>query len=130
MINANLAVIATIRQGWKYLFAVAVLAFASAGFGAGVPGSQYRRPNIVFLMADDHRASAMGAMGDRYIHTPNLDTLAAKGIMFRRCYATSPLCMASRATVFTGMYEYKTGCNFLTGRLSAKDWNKLSYRMG
>ncbi len=85
------------------------------------------RPNIVFLMADDHQAMAMGCMGNSEIATPNLDALAGKGVVFERCYASSPLCMASRATVFTGMYEYKTGCNFSTGKVSADDWNDLSY---
>lgn len=80
------------------------------------------KPNIVFVMADDHRAYSLGCMGDRQIHTPNLDRLAERGLLFERCYATSPLCMASRATVMTGLYEYKTGCNFLTGKLSAADW--------
>lgn len=86
-----------------------------------------RPPNIVFLMADDHRASSMGCVGDRQIRTPNMDKLADRGVLFTRCYATSPLCMASRASVFTGMYEYKTGCNFQTGKLPAEDWNNLSY---
>jgi len=80
------------------------------------------RPNIVFLMADDHRAYSLGCMGDRQIQTPSLDRLAEQGLVFERCYATSPLCMASRATVMTGLYEYKTGCNFATGKLSARDW--------
>jgi len=86
------------------------------------------RPNIVFLMADDHRAYALGCMGDPHIRTPNLDRLADQGVLFERCYATSPLCMAGRATVMTGMYEYKTGCNFQTGQLSADAWNR-SYPM-
>lgn len=85
------------------------------------------RPNIVFLMADDHQAQALGCMGNREILTPQIDRLAADGVVFERCYATSPLCMASRATVMTGMYEYKTGCNFETGKLAADDWHGLAY---
>ncbi|TWT80756.1 Choline-sulfatase [Planctomycetes bacterium CA13] len=85
------------------------------------------KPNVVFLMADDHQAMAMGCMGNAEIETPNLDELAARGILFERCYATSPLCMASRATVMSGMYEYKTGCNFLTGDLSSEVWKNQSY---
>jgi len=82
------------------------------------------RPNIVFLMADDHRAYALGCMGDEQIETPNLDRLAERGVLFERCYAPSPLCMASRATVMTGLYEYKTGCNFQTGALSIDRWSQ------
>ena len=103
-----------------------------AGYGPGQRASggaarNRKRPNIVFLMADDHRAFSMGCVGDTHIKTPHLDALAAKGVRFENCYATSPLCMAARATVFTGMYEYKTGCNFQTGKLSASDWNGLAY---
>jgi arylsulfatase A-like enzyme len=75
-------------------------------------------------MADDHRALSLGSRGNKEIITPNLDQLARDGISFTRCYATSPLCMASRATVMTGMFEYKTGCNFQTGKLSAQDWGQ------
>ncbi|PHR95456.1 MAG: hypothetical protein COA78_30080 [Blastopirellula sp.] len=86
-------------------------------------------PNIVFLMSDDHKASAMGCMGNQEIETPYLDRLAGKGVLFERCYATSPLCNPSRATTMTGMYEYKTGANFSIGPLDSKDWVELSYPM-
>ena len=78
------------------------------------------RPNIVFLMTDDQHARTLGTLGNPRIQTPSLDLLSQKGVVFERCYATSPLCMATRATVMTGMYEYKTGCNFLTGNLGLK----------
>jgi arylsulfatase A-like enzyme len=86
------------------------------------------RVNLVYLMADDHRASCLGSRGDEAIHTPNLDRLAERGMSFSRCYATSPICMASRASVMTGLYEYRTGCNFGTGKLSGENWRR-SYPM-
>ena len=87
------------------------------------------RPNIIFLMADDHQAMALGCMGNKEVHTPNLDALANRGLLFNRAYATSPICMPSRATVMTGMYEFKTGCNFSTGSLKVQDWKENSYPM-
>ncbi|VGO18528.1 sulfatase family protein [Pontiella sulfatireligans] len=87
------------------------------------------RPNIVYLMSDDHQATAMGCMGNSEIETPNLDKLASRGVLFERCYATTPLCMPSRATTMLGMYEYKTGCNFLTGKVSLSNWKNSSYPM-
>jgi arylsulfatase A-like enzyme len=96
-------------------------------------GSRARRPNIVFLMADDHQAMAMGCAGNRDIATPNLDALAADGLRFERCYATSPLCMPSRATVFTGLNEYRHGVNFkpnsqsVTAAMTADTWDRYSY---
>jgi len=85
------------------------------------------RPNIIYLMADDHQAMALGCTGNKEVHTPTLDALASKGILFDKAYATSPICMPSRATVMTGMYEFKTGCNFNTGSLSVRDWQNNSY---
>ena len=87
------------------------------------------RPNIVFLMSDDHKATAMGCMGNKEIETPNMDRLAGQGVLFEHCYATSPLCNPSRATTMTGMYEYKTGANFSFGPLASKDWVDQSYPM-
>ncbi|GAA3615069.1 sulfatase [Flavivirga amylovorans] len=85
------------------------------------------RPNIIFLFTDDQNATVLGCMGNDIIKTPNIDKLADKGVLFERCYATSPLCMAARATVMTGMYEFKTGCNFQTGKLAKEDWDNLAY---
>jgi len=87
------------------------------------------RPNIVFLMADDQQAFAMGCMGNKDIHTPNLDKLANSGTLFTKAYSTSPICMPSRATTITGMYEFKTGCNFSCSPLRLKDWLNNSYPM-
>jgi arylsulfatase A-like enzyme len=84
------------------------------------------RPNIVFLLADDQRFDALGCMGNREIKTPNIDRLAADGMLFLNHYDTSPICMASRATIMTGLYEYRHGCNFTRGGL-AKDLFLRSY---
>jgi arylsulfatase A-like enzyme len=83
-----------------------------------------KRPNIVFLFSDDHRFDAVGYMGNKQMKTPNLDRLAAKGIVFERYYNTTAICMASRATVMTGMYEYRTGCNFMHGPLTKEIFEK------
>lgn len=76
------------------------------------------KPNIIFLLADDQAYEAAGFNGNNVIKTPNLDQLANKGIVFDNHYNTTAICMASRAQIMTGMYEYKTGCNFLHGALT------------
>ncbi len=86
------------------------------------------RPNIVFLMTDDQSTYSMGCYGNEDVKTPNLDRLAKAGIVFDRHYATTAICMASRATVMTGMYEYKTGCNFNHRSMLQATWKK-SYPM-
>ena len=62
------------------------------------------RPNIVFLLTDDHRWDALGCMGNRLIRTPHLDRMAGQGVRFRNAFVTTAICMTSRASIFTGLY--------------------------
>ncbi len=82
------------------------------------------RPNIIFLMSDDQCTYSMGCYGNQDVQTPNMDELAADGMIFDLHYVTTAICMGSRANAFTGMYEYKTGCNFVHGDLAADLWAK------
>lgn len=86
------------------------------------------RPNIVFLLADDQCTYSMGCYGTPRVKTPNLDQLARDGIAFDRHYDSTAICMASRANIMTGMYEYKNGCNFEHGPLLSEHWQR-SYPM-
>jgi arylsulfatase A-like enzyme len=76
------------------------------------------KPNIIFLLSDDQTSIATGCYGNDQVVTPNMDNLAKDGVMFKNHYNTTAICMASRAIIMTGMYEYKTGCNFMHGPLS------------
>ena len=82
------------------------------------------QPNIVFLFADDQSTYSVGCYGNKDVKTPNMDQLARDGVAFDKHYNTTAICMASRANVFTGMYEYKTGCNFQHGNMHADVWAK------
>jgi arylsulfatase A-like enzyme len=87
---------------------------------------QVKKPNILFILADDMSYDSMGFM-DRYnLETPNLDKLAEQGVRFTKNYNTTAICMASRAQIMTGLYEFSTGTNFLHGDLSYNTW-KESY---
>lgn len=69
-------------------------------------------PNILFIMSDDHAASAIGAYGKRLARlnpTPNLDELAADGLLFESCFCTNSICSPSRATILTGQYSQTNG---------------------
>ena len=88
------------------------------------PSSRPDRPNIIFLMSDDQTTWSLGCMGNPDVKTPNIDGLARDGMLFNNHYDTTAICMGSRATVMTGMYEYKTGCNFSHGALVEKSWQK------
>ncbi len=82
------------------------------------------KPNIVFLFADDQNTLSVGCYGNDEVQTPNMDNLARDGVVFDRHYNTTAICMASRANVFTGMYEYKTGTNFTHGDMQPEVWQK------
>lgn len=66
------------------------------------PSSQ--KPNIIYLLTDDHRFNALGVMGNPIIKTPNLDQLAGGGILFKQAYVTTSICCVSRATMLSGQY--------------------------
>lgn len=80
------------------------------------------KPNIIFFFSDDQAYDTIESYGNPDAKTPHLDELANKGIVFLRHYNSTAICMASRANVMTGQYEYKTGCNFDHGPLALKQW--------
>ncbi|HVT84251.1 MAG TPA: sulfatase [Chitinophagaceae bacterium] len=63
------------------------------------------KPNIIFILTDDQRWDALGAMGNTIIKTPNMDKLASSGILFQNAYVTTSICCVSRASILTGQYE-------------------------
>lgn len=89
---------------------------------AGVFAVQADRPNIIFLMSDDQSSYTMGCYGNEDVQTPNLDRRSENGLTFDHYYVTTAICMASRATVMTGMHEYKTGTNFDHGDMLKATW--------
>ncbi|HEY2574108.1 MAG TPA: sulfatase-like hydrolase/transferase [Verrucomicrobiaceae bacterium] len=78
------------------------------------------KPNIIFLLADDLAAGAVGYSGNGDVITPNIDKLASDGLRFMNHYDTTSICMASRCTVMTGLYEFRHGCNFEHGDLERR----------
>ena len=63
-----------------------------------------RRPNFVFIMTDQQRFDSLGCYGAPGVHTPNLDRLASEGILYEQCYVNNPLCLPSRASIWTGKH--------------------------
>lgn len=66
--------------------------------------SQPKKPNIIFIMADDLGYGHLGCYGQKKIRTPNLDRLAAEGMRFTQCYAGAPVCAPSRSCLMTGTH--------------------------
>lgn len=76
---------------------------------AFAPGLTAERPNIVYILSDDHAAHAISAYGSRVNQTPNIDRLAREGMMLRNVFATNSICTPSRATILTGQYSHING---------------------
>lgn len=85
------------------------------------------RPNIIFILTDDHRYDLLGCTGNEIIQTPHLDKLAADGILFTNAHVTSAICTPSRASMFLSQFERKHGVNFNSGTSVAEDAWKDSY---
>lgn len=68
------------------------------------------RPNILWLIAEDF-GNQLGCCGTREVSTPNLDTLAARGVRYSRFYTTAPVCSPSRSAFMTGMYQTTIGAH-------------------
>lgn len=64
-----------------------------------------RRLNILFILTDDQRWDTLGVAGNRIVRTPNLDRLARQGVLFTNSFGTTPVCYASRASIYSGQYN-------------------------
>lgn len=71
--------------------------------------AQKQKPNIVFIISDQHKLEATGAYGSKLSKTPNIDALAKTGVVFNNCYTPAPVCAPARASLITGMYPYANG---------------------
>ena len=81
------------------------------------------RPNILFIMADDHAANAIGCYGSRLYRvakTTNIDRIAAEGMRLNNCFCTNSICVPSRATILTGQYSHVNGVYTLADELDPK----------
>ncbi|MCC6494257.1 MAG: sulfatase [Pirellulales bacterium] len=90
----------------QFNLAVAALALVVA---LSSSAQAVQRPNIVFILADDHACQAISAYGRGLNQTPHIDRIAAEGARFDRCYVTNSLCGPSRAVILTGKYSHKNG---------------------
>ncbi|MEO1011165.1 MAG: sulfatase-like hydrolase/transferase [Bacteroidota bacterium] len=95
-----------------------------------------KRPNILFIMSDDHTSQAFGVYGSRLAKlnpTPTIDRLAHEGMLFENAFCTNSICTPSRATIMTGQYSQTNGVQDLNGRLApenqylAREMKKLGY---
>ncbi|MDX2454827.1 sulfatase-like hydrolase/transferase [Desulfosarcina sp.] len=79
------------------------------GICAELPVSVLPRPNLIFILGDNHNADTMGNAGHPFIKTPGMDRLASEGVRFENTFNTTSLCSPSRASILTGAYAHRHG---------------------
>lgn len=84
-------------------------ALGGAALAPAILKGQRRKPNLVFLLADDMGYADVGCFGSRDIRTPHLDRMAAEGVRFTDCYANGAVCTPTRVGLMTGRYQQRFG---------------------
>jgi len=85
------------------------LLLISISFGCTEGKTDSRKPNLLFVFADQYRKQALGFMNEDPVNTPNLDQLAAEGFAFTNAVSTCPICSPFRAMLMTGRFPLSTG---------------------
>ncbi len=67
------------------------------------------KPNIIFIMSDDHAEKAISSYGNEMLNTPNIDRIAREGVRFKNSFVTNSICAPSRAVMLTGLYSHLNG---------------------
>src|SRR5687768_5682109 len=94
-------------------------AAASVCRAADVPQTNnVRKPNIVFILADDLGWMDTSLYGSKYYRTPHIDALAKRGMMFTRAYTANPLCSPTRASLLTGVDPARLGFTAPAGHVA------------
>lgn len=95
-------------------FALCLLMAATAG------AAEARRPNVILIMTDNHGAWTLGCYGNRDILTPNIDALAAEGVLFEQAFACNAVCSPTRASYLTGLMPSQHGVHCFLNRATAQ----------
>ena len=93
----------------KRAILAAILATCLLPSHVSAQGNASSRPNVLFIMTDDHAAHAIGAYGSRINATPHIDRLAREGALLTSVFATNSICTPSRAAILTGQYSHMNG---------------------
>jgi arylsulfatase A-like enzyme len=109
---------------------------AVAGAASAARAQSGQRPNILYIMSDDHASHAISAYGSKVNKTPHIDRIAKGGMRLNNCFCTNSICTPSRAAILTGQYSHKNGVYTLADPLDparnhvAKELQKAGYQTG
>ncbi len=93
----------------KNLLLISLILLIHIGCSSRAEEEEAKRPNIIFIMSDDHAYQAISAYDDKLIQTPNIDRIAEMGILFTNASVTNSICAPSRATILTGKHSHING---------------------
>ena len=113
----------------RELLSGATGALAGAFVRPQVAYARDRKPNLLYILADDHAGYVLGADGNPQAYTPNLDRLASEGTRFARHYCNSPVCTPSRQSFFTSQLPHSSGVTVLSTPLK-EDSPTLARQLG
>lgn len=99
---------------------IAVVSLAVWPGGSEAWGAEDGRPNILFMFTDDQPQVCLGCMGNPHIETPNVDRLAADGLLFTNAFVTTAICCSNRACILTGQHMRRHGIEDFQKPLSAE----------
>jgi N-acetylglucosamine-6-sulfatase len=91
-----------------------------ASAAAPLLAAPHRKPNIIFILSDDHHFQCYGAAGNPHVQTPNLDRLAGRGVQFTNGLISTPQCGPSRGILLSGLESFQNGLES-NGRLHFRD---------
>ena len=100
------------RAFLRGLSGAAALGWASGCFGVAAPKRPRSRPNILFIMSDDHACNTIGAYGSRLVKTPHIDRIAREGALLVNSFCANSICSPSRACILTGTHNHKNGVTY------------------
>ncbi len=124
---------------WRNLLCICVLLTAvTSTTTQNILAAEAEKPNILFIFTDDQPQICMGCMGNEHIQTPNMDRLAAEGVLFSNAFVTTAICCSNRACILTGQHMRRNGIRDFQTPLSAKAFaqtypallRKAGYRTG
>ena len=110
------------RKSQWILVGVLVIAGSMPAFAA-----EARKPNIVFILANDLGYTDVACFGSKYYETPHIDQLAARGMKFTSGYTCGPNCSPTRAALLSGQYGPRTGI-YTVGSIDRFDWQSRPLR--
>jgi len=99
------------------LFVAVLAARAGLGAEANAPSENKLRPNVLWITSEDN-GPELGCYGDEYATTPNIDSLAAKGVVYLHCWSNAPVCAPARTAIISGMYPTSLGGQHMRSNVS------------